>query len=158
MILLLHLTNCSALLCEEQLGSKHLLAQIFNLVGNRLRQNQIPDDASTANSEGQSKKANLVYCLLMKLRYRVWQRARWSIPHCPSSHVCALQNPKEPGEHYHPDIEGQKREQSFLNSDEENMQDLSNPWNAFSGEPYDTIDIHEYEDVFEQYLHPGLMG
>ncbi|KAL8827825.1 MAG: hypothetical protein Q9191_002946 [Dirinaria sp. TL-2023a] len=76
-----------------------------------------------------------------------------------SSHVCALQNPTEPSDHHRPDMEeGQRREQKFLSTDEENVQRLSNAWDANSGEPSDTIDMHEYEDVFEQYLHPGVMG
>lgn len=157
-MLLLHLTNCSALPYEEQLGSRDFLAQIFELVSVRLQQCQIPDDASTVDSEGQSKKANLFYCLLMKLRYRIWQRARWSIPHCSGGDLCALQNPTEPGEHRHPDMEGQQREQGFLNSGEEHVQRFSNPWDAVSSEQSDTIDFHEYEDVFEQYLHHGVMG
>ena len=157
MILLLHLTNCSALIYEEQLGSEHLLAQIFDLVGNRLQHVQIPDDVGTAKSQEQAK-ANLVYCLLMKLRYRVWRRARWSIPHCHGSHVCALLDPTGPSEHRRPGMEEQQRDQSFLANDEKSLQRISNPWDAISSEPSDTIDFHEYEDVFEQYLQPGVIA
>ena len=158
MILLLHLSSCPALLYEEQLRSKHLLEQSFDLEELRLQQRQPSSDVDIENPRSPSKKANRVYCLLMKLRHRVWQRAKWNSPHCYSNHECELQDPTELLENAHPDVERQQRGQNFFTTDRETVQHSFHPEDAMLSEPSETMDLHEYDDILEQFLLPGATG
>ena len=96
MILLLHLTICDAIDYEDAMGTKQLLDRNFELVGNRMSQGRVvSSDANTEKSKGRSGKANLIYCLLAKLRTRTYERAGWHLQHDDQNSGCPIQNLSE---------------------------------------------------------------
>ena len=74
MILLLHLTQCTDSTWEENASTRNLLDRAFDLVGNRNEQGKLVAADVIAKSKGRSERASIVYCLLYKLRIRVWDR------------------------------------------------------------------------------------
>ena len=93
MILLLHLTTCDAIDYEDAVGTKQLLDRNFELVGNRMSQGRVVSaHAKTEKSRGRSEKANLIYCLLAKLRTRTYGRARWHLQHDDQNSGCPIRN------------------------------------------------------------------
>lgn len=156
MILLLHLTSCANLSYEESLQSVSLLAQVFELVGNRLQHGRVvSSNVDTAESQGRSDKANLIYCLLAKLRYRVWKRAGWQNSPSSDGPGCPIENLNEAIK--------------FARSDEYTEQQGPR-WNSLDNgheppsaehqpgvQPVEEIEFDQYEDLFNQYLQPGVM-
>ena len=157
MILLLHLTSCSALHFEEDLRSKQLLIEVFELVGNRLQQGRLVSlNADIANSQGRSDKASLIYCLLAKLRHRVWERAAWQSPPPHGGQDCPLENLTEAIEFAHSE---EQSEQQFQHPDAtDNVQQPPGLTDVTSMEPIDETEFDQYDALFEQFLQPGVMG
>lgn len=92
-ILLLHLITCSTLGDEESMQTRNLLDASFGLVGNRISQGRVVSfDPNTEKSKGRSEKANLIYCLLAKLRTRTYERAGWYIQPDDSSSSCPIRD------------------------------------------------------------------
>ena len=96
MILLLHLTICDSIGYEDAMGTKQLLDRNFELVGNRMSEGRIiSSNAKTEKAKGRSAKANLIYCLLAKLRTRTYERAGWDLQHDDQNSGCPIQNLSE---------------------------------------------------------------
>ena len=156
MILLLHLTSCSALANEEHLQSKTSLAQTFDLVGNRLQQGRfVSAHVDSALTAGKSEKASLIYCLLAKLRFRVWKRAGWQRSLSPDGQACPLDDLREAIEHAHPQVhlEDQDKTQTKV-PEKAAIRDIDA---EMSIEAYDQLDFQQYDDIFEQFLQTEII-
>lgn len=156
MILLLHLTSCANLPYEESLQSVSLLAQVFELVGNRLQQGRVvSSNADMAESQGRSDKANLIYCLLAKLRCRVWKRAGWQNSSPNDGPGCPIENITEAIKLARSDEYTEQQGPRWNNLD--NGHEPPSPEHQTGVQPVETIEFDQYEDLFNQYLQPGVM-
>lgn len=156
MILLLHLTSCANLPYEESLQSVSLLAEVFELVGNRLQQGGVvSSNVDAAESQGRSDKANLIYCLLAKLRYRVWKRAGWQNSRPSEGPGCPIENLTEAIKFARSD-EYTEHQGLRWNSPDNGRKSLTIE-DQRGLQPVEEIELDQYEDLFDQYLQPGVM-
>ena len=157
MILLLHLTTCSDLHYEESRHSNLILADIFELVGNRLQQGWlVSSTVDTIKSPDSSDKADLIYCLLAKLRYRVWKRAAWLDSFPQANHGCPIEDLTEAIKFARP---GKLREQgSQTSSAPSNSEMVPQLEGTLSAELLDETDWNQYDDLFDQFLQPGVLA
>jgi len=156
MILLLHLTHCANLPCEESLQSMPLLAQVFELVGNRLQQGRVvSSNVDAAESQGRSDKANLIYCLLAKLRYRVWKRAGWQNSSASAGPGCPLENITQAIKFARSDEYTEQQGPRWNSPD--NGHEPPSVEHQPGFQPLEEIELDQYEDLFNQYLQPGVM-
>jgi len=156
MILLLHLTSCTKLHYEESLQSASLLAEVFELVGNRQQQGHVvSSNADAAKSQGKSDKANLIYCFLAKLRDRVWKRAGWEHSSPGGGHGCPIEDLTEAIKFARSDdiLEPQGPRWKSLDIGRQTPSIVDQT----ELQPVEEIELDQYEDVFDQYLQPGFM-
>lgn len=152
-VLLLHLTGCTNLQHEASLQSKRLLIEIFELFGNRLEQGRVvSSNADVAKSQDRSDKVHLIYCLLAKLRNRVWDRAGWA--DLGGGSTCPMRNLAEAIDF--------ARSEELLKQSNEHTEVPDDSLQAFhlddimSIESTDQIDWSQYDDLIEQFLQPGI--
>lgn len=157
MILLLHLTHCPSLDHERSLRSDTLLAEAFELVGNRQIQGRIvSSNADTARSQGRSEKANLIYCLLAKLGFRVWKRSGWQDFSPSGKRTCPIENLADAirfacsEELSQP--QGQDRDTTGNNRHPPGVE------SEVPIRPIEEIELDQYGDLLEQFLEPGVMA
>ena len=152
-ILLLHLTTCDSPGNEETLQTRRLLDASFGLVGNRISQGRVVSSNPKAEkSKGRSEKANLIYCLLAKLRTRTYERAGWHIQRDESSSGCPIRNLSEAI---------QTATAPFV---AESVFDNANPEKAFTIEADQTLDVpmdmaigEEWDGFIEDFLEPNMI-
>ena len=152
-ILLLHLTSCSALDYEASLQSNMLLARTFELVGNRLQRGRlVSSNADTLRSQGKSDKANLIYCLLEKLRKRVWKRASWQ----QGGQGCPMKSFEEALKVCLPDEVSQSQNRSSYITG--HGQEIAGFEPKTTVESMDGIDWNQYDDLLDQFLQPDILA
>lgn len=152
-ILLLHLTTCDSLGNEETLQTRQLLDASFGLVGNRVSQGRVVSSTpKTEKSKGRSEKANLIYCLLAKLKTRTYERAGWYNQHDDSSSGCPIRNLAEAI---------QTATAPFV---AEKVFNNSNPEKALTVEADQTLDVpmdmaigEEWDGFIEDFLEPNMI-
>ena len=157
MILLLHLTICSDLHYEESRHSNSILADIFELVGNRLQQGWlVSSTVDTIGFPDSSDKADLIYCLLAKLRYRVWKRAAWLDSFPQGDHGCPIEDLTEAIKFARPwKLQEQESRTSSAPSNSEMVPRLRG---TLSTELLDETDWNQCDDLFDQFLQPGVLA
>lgn len=155
MILLLHLTKCPALHHEETLQSKELLTKTFAIVGNRLQRGRVVSlYMDTAKTQDKPENGILIYCLLAKLRYRVWIRAAWGIP-SQAGQGCPLDNLREAIDYLYAGEPVLSQDYSLdTHGDGEKESALGVMPTIELGEEED---FHQYDDLFEQFLQPRIL-
>lgn len=133
-----------------------ILTQVFDLVGNRLHQGRVvSSNVDAAKSRGTSDKANLIYCLLARLRYRVLKRAGCQNLSPSDGPRCPVENATEAIKFGRSDeyIEQQIPRWTSLDDDHE----PPNAEHQKEVQPFEEIELDQYEDLFDQYLQPGVM-
>ena len=153
MILLLHLTICDAIDYEDALGTKQLLDRNFELVGNRMSQGRVVSShAKTEKSRGRSEKANLIYCLLAKIRTRTYERAGWHLEHDNQNSGCPIRNLSEAIE---------MANASFKTGTIPVEHGSGVPIPSEAGKmppvPMDMADYQEWDGFFEEFLETGMI-
>ena len=153
MILLLHLTTCDAIDYEDTMGTKQLLDRNFELVGNRMSQGRVVSShAKTEKSRGRSEKANLIYCLLAKLRTRTYERARWHLQHDSQNSGCPIQNLSEAIE-----MANASFKTGTIPVELGSGVRSSSQFGRIPPMPMGIADHEEWDGFFEQFLETGMI-
>ena len=153
MILLLHLTTCDAIDYEDAMGTKQLLDRNFELVGNRTSQGRVVSSlAKTEKSRGRSEKANLIYCLLAKIRTRTYERARWHLQRDEQNSGCPIRNLSEA-------IEVANAHFTTGTVPVERGSGVRRPSEVGKMPPVrmDIADYEEWDGFFEEFLETGMI-
>ena len=153
MILLLHLTTCDAIDYEDAMGTKQLLDRNFELVGNRLSQGRVVSShAKTERSRGRSEKANLIYCLLAKLRTRTYERSKWHLQHDNQNSGCPIRNLSEAIEMANAHFKTGKIPVEHGSGAQTAIEARKTP-----PVPVGIADYEEWDGFFDQFLETGMI-
>lgn len=152
-ILLLHLTTCNSVEYEATLGTRQILDQNFDLVGNRMSQGRIvSSEAVTDKSKGRSEKAKIIYCLLATLSTRTYERAGWPNENSSTSNGCPVRNLSEALEKANAPLEAE-----IAPSEHNYGEKIAHKAEEAPAVPVDMADWEQWDGLLDDFLEPDMI-